>query len=633
MAGNVFTLAIGTIGSGVLSNPRKVAPGSALLASSSSLAVNAKIKNVVTQTGNVLRFAPALTNTGTASSTIEVPSDAQLVVVHCSGWSNAQTNLFSGGSLTFTKGGADTALTIVTGGDANSGFLMGAIAYLALPDTGPNKTFKWDLVGTNAPATLLFTVTFWTGIDTVSPIRSSNAIQSGTVPYTSGTLTCQTGDLILANAFGSTTAHAAEGTIDSWSNLTLLDQTVRDGVDADMALAVGSPTGNTTVAASTGTNFDDGGIAAIVIKPATTVTIWQATTVLALSSNVFADSKEYSIAVAALPAAALLSVDTDQIWVTNPAILAATSSLAVNASVYKPAIATLPCTSSASVDAKIYIPAIASLSATSILAASASIAERGAAVLPLASDLLATAQIALVGRATLPLSSIVSAATIQYFVTNATLPLNSAYFGNANITFVGLATLPLNSVLNAATIGSQQATSLLALSGSVLADSFQRGQIAVSAVLTATSTLSCVGSQRWLSQSAYALSSNLSSFGTQIWLSVATLSAASNLLVNTVQRWSAIAQCNAASTLQAKADQKWLAISTLIANSTIIADGDSFGASNISPALKLSSNLRANATLVQAVFHWRRHITASGSLSSKQLKGAITRPSLTGEVS
>jgi hypothetical protein len=215
-------------------------------------------------TGSVLRFA-VTGNAGTASSTITVPADAQLVVVTCAGWIDASTTLaFSGGSLTFTKGGVDTPMTIVPGGDASAATFLGAIAYLALPDTGANKTFKWDLIGANNPQSPpLFTVTFWKDVDTASPIRSSNAIQASGLPYTSGTLTCLPGDVIFANAFAS--CGGVEGTADTWANLTLHSQVVCNN-DSDCALGIGYPSGNTTVAASTGTNWADGGIAAIVIK-------------------------------------------------------------------------------------------------------------------------------------------------------------------------------------------------------------------------------------------------------------------------------------------------------------------------------------------------------------------------------
>src|SRR6267142_2250649 len=101
----------------------------------------------IVQTGSVLQFTGLGTaNTGTVSTTITVPADAELVVVGWSGFSST-ANFFSTGSMTFTKGGVDTAMTMVSGADGNTGLWQAAMAYLVLPDTGSNKTLKWDWLG------------------------------------------------------------------------------------------------------------------------------------------------------------------------------------------------------------------------------------------------------------------------------------------------------------------------------------------------------------------------------------------------------------------------------------------------------------------------------------------------------
>lgn len=224
----------------------------------------------IVQAGSTLKFdLSGYGNTGTVSTTITVPADAELVIAAWSGFGSA--NYFSTGSMTFTKGGVDTAMTAATGGDASTSFWQAAAFYLALPDTGSNKTLKWDWAGAAAPSdgTGLCSVTFWKGVDTASPVRDTDGTQAGTTPYTTPTLTAQSGDLIVAWVGAFT---ASEGTVDSWSNLTLLGQVVASGSRADGAWATGSPSGNTTVAASTDTNIDDGGIVAIVLKAAATVT-------------------------------------------------------------------------------------------------------------------------------------------------------------------------------------------------------------------------------------------------------------------------------------------------------------------------------------------------------------------------
>lgn len=222
----------------------------------------------ITQAGTTLRFdLQVQTNSGTVSSTITVPSDAEIVLVGVSTWATV-ANYLTSGSMTFTKNSVDTTMTAVTGGDSNTGMFYGTIFYLLAPDTGTNKSLKWDWSGTTTMVNYpLFSITFWRGIDTSSPVRHSGGSQASALPYTTPTLTAQSGDLIVAWAHGFA---EAEGSVDSWSNLTLLSQLAKVSFDSsDGAWATGSPSGNTTVGASTGTNWDDGGISAVVLKPAT----------------------------------------------------------------------------------------------------------------------------------------------------------------------------------------------------------------------------------------------------------------------------------------------------------------------------------------------------------------------------
>ncbi len=218
----------------------------------------------IVQTGATQTFtALGSGNTGTVSSTITVPSDAELIVV---GWSAfaGTANFYSSGSMTFTKGGADTAMTSVAGGDATANEWMCGYFYLNLPDTGTNKTLKWDWLGTGTAGTVdnVCTVTFWKGNDTTSAARGTGAGHSGvSTPYTTGTITAANGDLIIAmvGAFSK-----GAGSVDTWSNLTSVTQT--NAATAFGAVAIGSPSGNTTVAASTDTLLDDGSIVAASFK-------------------------------------------------------------------------------------------------------------------------------------------------------------------------------------------------------------------------------------------------------------------------------------------------------------------------------------------------------------------------------
>ena len=219
----------------------------------------------ITQTGTVLEFGPANTNTGTVSATITVPADAELVVVGWSGYHNT-ANYFSGGSMTFTKGGTDTTMVNVSGADSNTNAWQCALFYQVLPDTGSNKSLKWDWAGTATSAGNFnkCSVTFWKGVDTADPVRGSAGTNANPIGST-GTITAASGDLIIVwvGAF----AGGGEGTVDSWSNATELSEVTKAN-DADGAWSTASPSGNQTVGVATETNMDEGGIIGVSFKPA-----------------------------------------------------------------------------------------------------------------------------------------------------------------------------------------------------------------------------------------------------------------------------------------------------------------------------------------------------------------------------
>src|SRR6266446_1731881 len=219
----------------------------------------------IVQTGATQTFtALGGANTGTVSTTITVPADAELALALWSGGGVA-ANFFSGGSMTFTKGGADTAMTSVTGGDADGFSWCCGYFYLTLPDTGSNKTLKWDWSGTGtADANSMCTLSFWKGLDTTSPVRASGAGQNTTnTPYTTGSISGATGDLAIAGVGAFSTG---AGSVNTWSNLTSVTQTTSGS--AFSALATGSPSGASTYAASTDTNLADGSIVVATFKVA-----------------------------------------------------------------------------------------------------------------------------------------------------------------------------------------------------------------------------------------------------------------------------------------------------------------------------------------------------------------------------
>jgi alpha-D-ribose 1-methylphosphonate 5-triphosphate synthase subunit PhnG len=66
----------------------------------------------IAQAGSTLQFGiNNSANTGTVSSAVTVPADAEIAVVHVSGYGGGTANFLSSGSMTLTKAGADPAMT------------------------------------------------------------------------------------------------------------------------------------------------------------------------------------------------------------------------------------------------------------------------------------------------------------------------------------------------------------------------------------------------------------------------------------------------------------------------------------------------------------------------------------------
>lgn len=242
----------------------------------------------IAQTGSIATYDVSGSNSGTASSTITVPGDATLVLVGISGVRTDLANFFSGGGMTFTKAGSGTAMTpIATGGsagDADNTKFQSAMFYLTNPDTGTNKTltYDWSGSGNDSGYGVMLSVIFFKGVDTGSPVRSTGADQEWGPPFTTGTMTAQTGDLIVAWV-GVFSTGQSNGTADSWSNLSLISQ-VTNILYADGAWASGSPTGSTSVELSTATNWEDGSISAVVLKPAADATVQGLSLISGISS-------------------------------------------------------------------------------------------------------------------------------------------------------------------------------------------------------------------------------------------------------------------------------------------------------------------------------------------------------------
>jgi hypothetical protein len=217
----------------------------------------------IEQTGTVQRFGfNSSANTGNVATNITVPADAEIVIGLVSKFQGTADGL---AAMTFTKGGSQVAMTKVAG-DGSTSAWQGALFYLVLPDTGSNKTWAWDWVGTgnSADPENLVSLTFWKGIDTASPVRDSDSIQGNSFPLTTPSLTAQTGDKIVAGFAGFA---GSEGTVDSWTNLTELSE-LAGSTYADATWATGDPTGNTTVSVASVSGYSEGALMALVLKPA-----------------------------------------------------------------------------------------------------------------------------------------------------------------------------------------------------------------------------------------------------------------------------------------------------------------------------------------------------------------------------
>lgn len=208
-------------------------------------------------------------NNGTVTTTLTVPAGTQLALVAVTGYSSTSA-FFSGGVVTMTKSAVNTPMTVVPGGGDLADHVSTSMWYIAAPDTGTNKTITWDWAGTGGASTVdgLWSVTFWSGVNATTPVRSGDGAQSSgsAVAVSTSTLTAASGDKIVAFAGGYNAAGDESATFDTWSNLTKLTD-VTHYVNFDGAWATGSPSGNTAVGLSTGTNIGYTAIKAVVLKP------------------------------------------------------------------------------------------------------------------------------------------------------------------------------------------------------------------------------------------------------------------------------------------------------------------------------------------------------------------------------
>ena len=180
----------------------------------------------ITQTGTNLDFpVNSSAQSGTVSSTITVPSDAQIVIVGVSNYHNVTNGHIT---MTFTKGGVDTAMSREGGGD-NVRNWETTLFWLVSPDTGANKTLKWSWTSSTPDANQVFSVTFWKGIDTASPVRSSAGNNGLRWPRNTPLLTAQDGDRIVAFSGFYYGPGGGVGEVSTWNNLIEVAECANQG--------------------------------------------------------------------------------------------------------------------------------------------------------------------------------------------------------------------------------------------------------------------------------------------------------------------------------------------------------------------------------------------------------------------
>lgn len=208
------------------------------------------------RTGTPIGVNAGQTNTG--NTTVTVPNDADLMVCGVSGYIGT-AGFFSGGSL--TVGG--NAFTLITGGDSSTDFWMGTIGHRLVTTTRGSQTLAWDWTGTSNPGDNVGIYCSWyKDLDTASPIRSSSCgAQNGGGQKTTGTLTAQTGDLIVAAV---ASVAGSEQTF-TWANATSVAE-FTIFLNTDGSIGEASPTGNQTVSATPSPD-GDGTVCAVTIKP------------------------------------------------------------------------------------------------------------------------------------------------------------------------------------------------------------------------------------------------------------------------------------------------------------------------------------------------------------------------------
>jgi hypothetical protein len=206
------------------------------------------------------QFEIAATNAG--SQNITVPAGTTLAVVCISTFESATAKYLSDGTVSLGDSLMSESPTVT---DDDTSTWMGMVWYIVNPASGSNH-IDWDFAGANNPYSgwnpHLYVV-YYSGVDTVTPIRTSGGEHSVGANHSTASLTgLQSGDLAVIYAW---IYYVDAGETISFTTGTQVDEHNATG-GFNTAFAEHSPTGNTTYAITTG--GDDGGRNVIVLRAA-----------------------------------------------------------------------------------------------------------------------------------------------------------------------------------------------------------------------------------------------------------------------------------------------------------------------------------------------------------------------------
>lgn len=211
----------------------------------------------ISQVGSVFTTtASGVYNAATGSLALTIPA-CSFMLIGFSCFTGQATRISSNGVLDVD---GNTSVGIAS----STGHWRAALHYIINPASGSkNLDWQWDGGGLDDPI-VIWIISYWDGVDTVSPIRDSDVADAGADNATTPSLTAQSGDLIGAMC-GTFDSANAELTFTA-SGGSILSQGVHSNY-GDGAFITASPTGNQTIG-YTATGSDEGAIAALVIKAA-----------------------------------------------------------------------------------------------------------------------------------------------------------------------------------------------------------------------------------------------------------------------------------------------------------------------------------------------------------------------------